>query len=57
MSMLLKIANGKEIHLYNGKIVLGDVLLFVRKVFKQLPTSYTLHYFDDEGDKIMVNTS
>lgn len=44
--MLLKIALGKEIHLYNGQVTLKEVKAFVRKAFKQAPANFSFSYVD-----------
>jgi hypothetical protein len=54
--MLLKIAFGKEIHLYNGEFSIEALKSFVRRTFKNLPCTFTLSYIDQDGDSIMVST-
>lgn len=54
--MLLKIAFGKEIHLYNGEISIGALKAFVGRSFKSVPCSFTFSYIDSDGDNIMVST-
>ena len=54
--MLLKIACGKEIHLYNGETTIKALKAFSRKTFRNIPDHFSFSYVDEEGDSIMIST-
>lgn len=54
--MIVKIAFEKQIHLYRGEMQLRKLKNHCENVFKVLPKCFEFYYFDNEGDRITVNT-
>ena len=53
--MILKIAYGKQIHLYNGNRTLEDLQEHCSKVFNDLPLNYDFYYIDEDNDQITIS--
>lgn len=54
--MILKLAHGKKMHVYDLKPnqSLSDVKLIIKELFKKLPTQFTIHYIDQDGQAVIL---
>ena len=54
--MIMKIAYGRQIHLYKGVLDLQCLKNHCQNVFKDLPKFYDFYYIDSDTDHITISS-